>query len=76
MALFGTVGKGTSKVPVACCLEVFLSELTIQPFFILMPSELAHQERYPQHCVALRHQLRIRLHPSMASLCGIASNRG
>jgi len=74
MALFGTVGKGTSKVPVACCLEVFLSELTLQLFFILMPSELAHQKANAHLCVA--RKVRIRLHPSMAPDCGIASNRG
>ena len=33
---------------------------------LLMPVELAHQKADKHLCVALRHKVRIRLHPSMA----------
>ena len=54
-----------------------------------MSVELAHQKADKHLCVALHHQkadkhlcvalhrkVRIRLHPSMESVCGIASNMG
>ena len=42
----------------------------------LMSAELAHQKADKHFCVALHRKVRIRLHPSMAPDCGIASNRG
>ena len=41
-----------------------------------MSAELAHQKAGKHLCVALHRKVRIRLHPSMESVCGIASNRG
>ena len=41
-----------------------------------MSAELAHPKADKHLCVALRYKVRIRLHPSMESVCGIASNRG
>ena len=41
-----------------------------------MPAELAHQKADKHFCVALHRKVRIRLHPSMESICGIASNMG
>jgi len=41
-----------------------------------MPAELAHQKADKHLCVALRHKVRIRLHPYTESMCGIASNKG
>ena len=38
-----------------------------------MSAELAHQKADKHLCVALRHKVRIRLHPSKEPVCGIAS---
>ena len=39
-----------------------------------MSAELAHQKAGKHLCVAFRHKVRIRLHPSTEPICGIASN--
>ena len=39
-----------------------------------MSAELAYQKAGKHLCVALHRKVRIRLHPSMESVCGIASN--
>ena len=39
-----------------------------------MSAELAHQKADKHLCVALHRKVRIRLHPSTASMYGIASN--
>jgi len=36
-----------------------------------MSVELAHSKAGKHLCVALRHKVRIRLHPSMETVCGI-----
>ena len=36
-----------------------------------MSAELAHQKADKHLCVALRHKVRIRLHPSTETVCGI-----
>ena len=41
-----------------------------------MSAELAHQKADKHLCVSLHRKLRIRLHPSMELICGIASNNG
>ena len=41
-----------------------------------MSAELAHQKADKHLCVALARKVRIRQHPSMESICGIASNMG
>ena len=56
------------KIP--CC------EITIQGNKTLMSAELAHQKADKHLCVALRHKVRIRLHPSTESICGFASYLG
>ena len=38
-----------------------------------MSAELAHKKADVHFCVALRHKVRIRLHPSMESDCGIGN---
>ena len=40
-----------------------------------MSAELAHQKSGKHLCVALHRKLRIRLHPSIEAVCGIASNK-
>ena len=40
-----------------------------------MSAELAHQKAGKHLCVALHRKLRIRLHPSIEAVCGIASNK-
>ena len=40
-----------------------------------MSAELAHQKADKHLCVALRHKVRIRLHPSMGTVCGMAGKR-
>ena len=39
-----------------------------------MPAELAHQRADKHLCVVVHRKVRIRLHPSMEPICGIASN--
>lgn len=39
-----------------------------------MSAELAHEKADAHFCVALRHKVRIRLHPSKEPVCRIASN--
>ena len=39
-----------------------------------MSAELAYQKADKHLCVAIRHKVRIRLHPSTEPICGIASN--
>ena len=39
-----------------------------------MSVELAHEKADAHFCVAFRHKVRIRLHPSTEPICGIASN--
>ena len=41
-----------------------------------MSAELAHQKADKHLCVALHRKVRIRLHPSMESICGFAGNLG
>ena len=41
-----------------------------------MSVELAHQKADEHLCVELARKVRIRLHPSMEYICGIASNIG
>ena len=41
-----------------------------------MSAELALQKADTHLCVELHRKVRIRLHPSMESICGIASNMG
>ena len=41
-----------------------------------MSAELAHKKPDTHFCMALRHKVRIRLHPSTEPNCGIASNIG
>ena len=40
-----------------------------------MSAELAHEKADAHFCVALRHKVRIRLHPSTGTVCGMASKR-
>ena len=40
-----------------------------------MSAELAHQKADNHLCVALHHKVRIRLHPSTGTVCGMAGKR-
>jgi hypothetical protein len=59
-------GKGTSCFPNKITLKIPCCEITIQGNKTLMSAELAHQKADKHLCVALRHKVRIRLHPSTA----------